>query len=82
MSNEMGLTNRQQMVAALVCDGFCNKMVARHLGLSEGTVKAHVVNIFKKVGVRSRAALMVLYKEKRADKRGVSPFASDDLALD
>jgi DNA-binding NarL/FixJ family response regulator len=81
MMNEMGLTNRQQMVATLVCDGLSNKMVARRLGLSEGTVKAHIINIFNKVGVRGRGALMVLYHEKRADKRGASSSASDYLAL-
>jgi len=82
MQNEMGLTNRQQMVAALVSDGLSNKMIATHLGLSDGTVKAHLVNIFKKVGVRGRGALMILYQEKRADRRGVSSSPSDDLTLE
>ena len=65
------------MVAALVCDGLPNKIIARQLGLSEGTVKAHLLNIFKKVGVRGRGALMVLCNEKRADERGASSSASN-----
>ena len=63
MLSGMRLTNREQMVAALVCDGLSNKVIAKQLGLSEGTVKAHVLNIFKKVGVRSRGALILLGHE-------------------
>ena len=75
MLSGMGLTNREQMVAALVCDGLSNKVIAKQLGLSEGTVKAHVLNIFKKVGVRSRGALILLWHE--APTNGRFPAASE-----
>jgi two-component system nitrate/nitrite response regulator NarP len=48
------LTDRQQQVATLACDG----LFARELGLSEGTVKIHLHMIYKKLDVRSRADLM------------------------
>src|SRR5215831_4523343 len=35
------LSPRQQQVAQLLLQGQSNKMIARHLGLSEGTIKAH-----------------------------------------
>jgi Bacterial regulatory proteins, luxR family len=40
------LSSREQQVAALVSAGFSNKIVARELDLTEGTVKQHVHNIF------------------------------------
>jgi DNA-binding NarL/FixJ family response regulator len=53
------LTRREQQVAALAKSGLSNKGIAKSLGLSEGTVKHHVHNIFQKLGVRSRNSLIV-----------------------
>lgn len=52
------LTHREQQVAALVCDGFTNKMIARKLDVVEGTVKAHLHAIYGKLGVQSRIELL------------------------
>ena len=52
------LTNRERQIATLICRGLANKQVARELGLSEGTIKQHVHNIFQKLGVRNRCALI------------------------
>jgi DNA-binding NarL/FixJ family response regulator len=43
----------------LVASGKANKQVARHLDISEKTVKAHLSNIFQRIGVtdRTQAAL-------------------------
>lgn len=54
------LTDRELQIALLVSRGFSNKMVARQLGLSEGTVKIHVHNIFRKLRVDNRTALSVV----------------------
>jgi two-component system nitrate/nitrite response regulator NarL len=53
------LTNREQQVAALVCSGYSNKLIAHSLNLTEGTVKIHLHAIFRKLDVGSRAALIV-----------------------
>jgi DNA-binding NarL/FixJ family response regulator len=53
------LTPRERAVALLIGGGLSNKEVARELGLSLGTVKIHVHNIFQKLGVRSRYGLIV-----------------------
>jgi predicted transcriptional regulator len=37
----------------------CNKEIAEKLGVTEGTVKAHLHAIFEKLGVRSRIELMI-----------------------
>jgi two-component system nitrate/nitrite response regulator NarL len=60
------LTDRQQQVATLVCAGLSNKMIARKLGVSEGTVKVHMHMIFQKLNVHSRAELFSAYRRKSA----------------
>ena len=51
------LTGREREVALSVADGHSNKFVAAELGISERTVKAHLGNIFSKLGVSSRLQL-------------------------
>jgi DNA-binding NarL/FixJ family response regulator len=51
------LTRAEKAIATQVVSGLRNREVAEILGLSEGTVKVHVHNIFKKLGVNSRTAL-------------------------
>ena len=60
------LTDREQEVLELVATGRSNKAIARRLGISEKTVKAHLTKIFQRIGVtdRTQAALW-------ASKRGL-----------
>jgi DNA-binding NarL/FixJ family response regulator len=53
------LTPREREVLALLADGLPNKLIARRLDISEKTVKAHLTNIFHRIGVtdRTQAAL-------------------------
>ena len=51
------LTATEERVAALVAEGRTNKEVAQALFISEKTVEANLTRIYRKVGVRSRAAL-------------------------
>ncbi len=53
------LTPRERQVAFLVTRGLSNKDVARELGLSEGTVKIHLHNIFQKLGAKNRYGLIL-----------------------
>jgi DNA-binding NarL/FixJ family response regulator len=46
------LSPLERAVALLIGGGLSNKEVARELGLSVGTVKIHVHNIFQKLNVR------------------------------
>ena len=48
------LTARETEILALVGEGLANKQIARRLGISEKTVKAHLTNIFQRLGVGSR----------------------------
>jgi RNA polymerase sigma factor (sigma-70 family) len=56
------LSGRQQQVATLVCGGLSNKKIAKQLGVSEGTVKAHLHAIYDKLHVQSRTDLIVASK--------------------
>ena len=55
------LTDRQHQVVILVCDGLSNKMIARKLGLSEGTVKVHLHAIYERLDVCSRHDLFIRF---------------------
>lgn len=51
---ELGLTERQLDVLALLMQGKNNKLICRALGLAEPTVKNHVSAILRALGVDSR----------------------------
>jgi DNA-binding NarL/FixJ family response regulator len=53
------LSDREREVLVLVGRGLLNKQIARQLGISEKTVKAHLTNAFRRIGVsdRTQAAL-------------------------
>ena len=53
------LTEREREVLSLVGAGLQNKEIARRLGISEKTVKAHLTSVFRQLGVfdRTQAAL-------------------------
>jgi DNA-binding NarL/FixJ family response regulator len=55
----VSLTDREREVLDLVRGGLANKQISRRLGISESTVKAHLTNIFQRLGVsdRTQAAL-------------------------
>ncbi len=54
-----GLSAREREVLLLLVEGLPNKLIARRLDISEKTVKAHLTNIFRVIGVtdRTQAAL-------------------------
>ncbi len=53
------LTAREREVLMMVREGLPNKLIARRLGITERTVKAHLTNTFQRLGVpdRTQAAL-------------------------
>lgn len=48
------LTDREIDVLKCVGEGMANKQIARRLGISERTVKAHLTSIFQRLGVSDR----------------------------
>ncbi len=57
--DEVGLTDRQAQVLALMVRGLSNRDIADQLQLSEGTVKIHATAVFKALGVNSRTQALV-----------------------
>ncbi|MGJ0483490.1 MAG: response regulator [Methylomicrobium sp.] len=53
------LTPREIDLIRLVASGHSNKQIAEQRHISEGTVKVHLHNIFDKLKVKSRVALML-----------------------
>lgn len=53
------LTERQIDVMRLLSQGKPNKLIARELGISEGTVKIHLAAIFRALNVRNRVEAVV-----------------------
>jgi len=62
------LTGREREVLAEITKGRSNREIARALGVSEKTVKAHVSSVLAKLGVqdRTQAALLAVRHERRA----------------
>jgi CRP/FNR family transcriptional regulator, cyclic AMP receptor protein len=66
------LTSRERQVMMVVAEALSNKEVGRRLDLSEGTVKIHLHNVYKKLGVANRTALTALAIAHR-DELALSP---------
>ncbi len=67
------LTPRETEILGLLAEGQSNKVIARNLGISDGTVKLHVKAILRKLDVHSRVEAAVLAVEhglKESSKNG------------
>lgn len=51
------LTLREQQTLNLIVQGMSNKLIARELGISDGTVKVYVKNLLRKLNLHSRLEL-------------------------
>lgn len=56
------LTKREKEIVKLVVQGDRNKAICKKLFISEKTVKSHLTNIFKKLGVRNRHQLAIRFE--------------------
>ena len=57
--NQIKFTIRENQIVALIAEGKSNKIIARELGISDGTVKVHVKNILRKLNLSSRLEVAV-----------------------
>ncbi len=65
------LTPREAEILSLLAEGQSNKVIARNLGISDGTVKLHVKAILRKLNIHSRveAAVIAVEHGLRASKK-------------
>jgi DNA-binding NarL/FixJ family response regulator len=61
------LSAREEEVLRLVLEGLANKQIARRLGISERTVKAHLTNVFQALGVTDRTQAALWAKDHLPD---------------
>jgi two-component system nitrate/nitrite response regulator NarL len=68
------LTPRESEILSLLAEGQSNKVIARNLGISDGTVKLHVKAILRKLGVHSRveAAVIAVEQGMRSSRDGTA----------
>ncbi|HWI01270.1 MAG TPA: response regulator transcription factor [Propionibacteriaceae bacterium] len=64
------LSDREQEVLTMVGDGLPNKTIARHLGITERTVKAHLTNIYQRLGVSDRTQAALWAQREESTRRG------------
>ena len=58
-ANADSLTQRELEILKLIAKGLSNKLIARELNISDGTVKVHVKHLLKKLHLRSRVEAAV-----------------------
>lgn len=64
------LTPREREILCHLADGRISKVIARVLGITDGTVKLHVKAILRKLAVHSRVEAAVIAVEKNLCARG------------
>jgi DNA-binding NarL/FixJ family response regulator len=58
------LTTREMEVVRMIANGLRNRQIGDLLLISEGTVKAHLHSIYRKLGLNSRVTLALLARER------------------
>lgn len=64
LPSDLGLTNRQLEVAALMMHGKSNKAICRELNVAESTVKIHITAILKVLKVTNRTEAVIAFAER------------------
>lgn len=72
----MPLTRRESQIVALLADGRRNKEIARLLAVSENTIRAHLVALYKKIRVNSRLGAALYYFEHNPNQPRPAPVSA------
>src|SRR5262249_9049159 len=67
------LSTRERQVLRLVTKGLANKQIARYPGISESTVKAHISNVFRRIGVADHTSAAVWARDHLPDRPATAP---------
>lgn len=61
LQNRFDLTPRERQIAELVCRGMRNEDIASELEITAGTAKTHIRNIYRKVHVKSKISMLLMF---------------------
>ena len=61
VQNRYNLTPRERQIAEMLCQGLRNGNIAKELRIKPGTVKTHTRNIYRKVHVKSKIAMLLKF---------------------
>ena len=67
------LTSRELDILRALARGMSNKMIAKRLDITEGTVKVHVKNLLRKLGLRSRVEAAVRAHPSKSNLQNWGP---------
>ncbi|HEY0169400.1 MAG TPA: response regulator transcription factor [Jatrophihabitans sp.] len=63
------LSSREREVLALATQGLANKQIGRSLGIAERTVKVHLGNVFRRIGVSDRTSAAMWARDHLPEAR-------------
>lgn len=63
------LSGREREVLVLASQGLANKQIGRALGIAERTVKVHLGNVFRRIGVSDRTSAALWARDNLAEAR-------------
>jgi DNA-binding NarL/FixJ family response regulator len=55
------LTPSERQIAELICKGLDEKYIAKNMNIKSGTVKTHTRNIYRKMRVKSKIAMLLKF---------------------
>jgi DNA-binding NarL/FixJ family response regulator len=64
------LSDKEEKILELICEGMMNRQIAQNLCLAEGTVKNYVSRIMEKLHANTRTELAMLSSRSRSGKEG------------
>ena len=64
-----GLTRREEMILRCLVDGLEADVICQNACITNNTLKKHILNIYKKLGIRNRVQMFKLVKEKENEQK-------------
>lgn len=61
---EYGLTRREETILQSLVDGLDNDTICSELYITNNTLKKHILNLYRKLGIKNRVQMFKLVKEK------------------
>ncbi len=63
-TEKFGLTRREETILKLLMEGRDNTTICDSLVISENTLKKHILNLYRKLGINNRVGLFKMIREK------------------